>query len=506
MCTRHSPLNQQRRNTSASTAVTGQSQPESTGPTVTEPDVDPPTPHTPKGKVGTDPTVTDQASPYLADLATAALGCETGTVLVLLGDDTQLQIEPSSAPAVTIAGLPLASLVGLRCPPESQAVATSFKAQIHQTGDSPLTGTVALAVDRHGNSAVQYARGGFGRLPDLIAQNSPARRPQRDIGHLPDSRAQNSPARRPQRDIGHLPDLIAQNSPARRPQRDIGHLPDSRAQNSPARRPQRDVGHLLNLRGHDSPRRSADTITGDFGRLPDLFAQDSPAHQPERDMGCLPDLRAQDSPLLDLSLRALGQATAPCTDPVVWLADGVLLHHLIRLLAASERGSQTNSVESLGGDQVATSQPSAGASSPEPANNQLHTPNSATGQPSAGASSLPNDIRPLCWDQIAAGHPLVAGHEPVTPELLRERREAFDRRWSWRRLHQMAQHQSEGSRQPLTGLGPAMAAWLDEGSYARLVLSRLPHIPKAREYVLRHLEPLLACQLETALGCQTPDA
>ncbi len=267
-----------------------------------------------------DPAPAEHVDPALAELAEAVLNLDTGSVAMLLPDGSRRQMTPHP-------GLPPA-LMGLRCPPASQAVATSFDGTVHGARRPAESGRVALAVDLRGDAVLRCRFGGSGR---------------------------------------------------------------SRV------------------------------------------------------------LRPEAGPLLDMAMRALGLRTAPSTDPVVWLADGVFLQRLTWALSAR-------------------------AQRPQPC------------------------APPLTWEEIAAAHPLAAGRGAVTPRQLRELRDSFERRWSWRELHELAVRRPRGAPQPLPGLGPEMAAWLDEGSFARLVLSRFGDVANSHAHVAGLLEPMLAGQLNDALG------
>ena len=259
--------------------------------------------------------------PALVELAAAALRLPTGSALVQLSSGVRHLLRPIASP--------LGALLGLRCPPGGEAVATCLDSTVHRAGHPPESGRVAVAVGRRGDSAVRWRRTGS----DHAEAMGPA-----------------------------------------------------------------------------------------------------------------------DGPLYDMAMRALGLDTEQCADPVVWFPDGVFLCSLTELLAA---------------------------------------PHSRRG---------PRARHPLTWDLISADHPLSAGRPRVTPGQLRELRADFQSRWSWGSLRQRVVRQPAWAPEPLPGLTPAIATWLDDGSFARWVLSQFSYVPQARELVLEALEPGLAKQLDHALG------
>ena len=146
-----------------------------------------------------------------------------------------------------------------------------------------------------------------------------------------------------------------------------------------------------------------------------------------------------DCPGLDVARRALGMATPVCRTRVVSMADAVFFHRVLRAID-----------------------------------------------------------RRLGWGEMAALHPLAQGVS-VTPVELLERRTAFDRDHTWSSLRRAASLQ--GSDEPMVapGLTPAVAAWLDDGSFARWVLAGLGDIDAARTEVTASLAPPVAAKLQAAL-------
>ena len=146
-----------------------------------------------------------------------------------------------------------------------------------------------------------------------------------------------------------------------------------------------------------------------------------------------------DCPGLDVARRALGMATPVCRTRVVSMADAVFFHRLLRAIN-----------------------------------------------------------RRLDWGEMAALHPLARGIS-LTPVELLERRTVFDRTHTWSSLRRSASLQ--GSDEPMVapGLTPAVAAWLDDGSFARWVLAGLGDTDAARAEVTAALAPPVAAKLQAAL-------
>ncbi len=171
---------------------------------------------------------------------------------------------------------------------------------------------------------------------------------------------------------------------------------------------------------------------------------------PEAELGVLEVLGG---PLVDMALRSLGVATMPCDAPVTWLGDGIFVSNLATVL-------------------------------------------------DGGCTSL-------SWDLVASLHPLAPEGQPVSPQELHEVRHGFARRWSWRLLRHDAMHSHKAAcsgEEPtllLPWLTPAVAAWLDDGAFARMLLASLPYVPETQAAAfesIRLRDPQLAIQLEQALA------
>lgn len=187
-----------------------------------------------------------------------------------------------------------------------------------------------------------------------------------------------------------------------------------------------------------------------------------------------------DCPGLDVARRALGMSTPVCRTRVVSMADAVFLHRVLRAidrLASPRRLSN-------------------GSDAAEPERR------SGIGSASSEMGLMPDRAEPcerLDWGEMAALHPLAQGVS-VTPVDLLERRVAFDRTHTWSSLRRAASLQ--GSDEPLVapGLTPAVAAWLDDGSFARWVLAGLGDTDAARAEVTAALAPPVADKLQAALA------
>ena len=153
--------------------------------------------------------------------------------------------------------------------------------------------------------------------------------------------------------------------------------------------------------------------------------------------------------LLDTGFRALGQDTPPCPSPAVWFPDGVFLHRLSRLL--DRRGG------------VCTR-------------------------------------RPLSWDGLSRLYPLNVLDESLTPSMTRHLRQDFHERNTWSSLRLGVVNQPRAAPAILPGLTPDIAEWLDDGSFARWVLSRVSDPPSTLNWLCRRLDRGLASDLHLALG------
>ena len=153
--------------------------------------------------------------------------------------------------------------------------------------------------------------------------------------------------------------------------------------------------------------------------------------------------------LLDAGLRALGRDTPPCPSPAVWFPDGVFLHRLSRLL--DRRGGMCTR-------------------------------------------------RPLSWDSLSRLYPLNGSAEPLTPGVTLHLRQDFHERNTWSSLRLGVVDQPAAAPAILPGLTPDIAEWLDDGSFARWVLSRVPDPPSTLDWLCGRVDRGLASDLRLALG------
>lgn len=174
--------------------------------------------------------------------------------------------------------------------------------------------------------------------------------------------------------------------------------------------------------------------------------------------------KLSDCPGLDVARRALGMATPVCREPTVRMADAVFFHRA--LCALNRRSGEGPGAE------------------PDPASDL-----EVRAEPDMG----------LDWGELAALHPLAEG-DSVTPVELLERRVGFETTHTWSSLRRAASLQ--GANEPLVapGLSPAVAAWLDDGSFARWVLAGLGDINAAQAGVTAALNPPGAAALHRALA------
>ena len=153
--------------------------------------------------------------------------------------------------------------------------------------------------------------------------------------------------------------------------------------------------------------------------------------------------------LLDGGLRALGQSTPPCSSPTVWFPDGVFLHRVSRLL--DRRGGLCTR-------------------------------------------------RPLSWDSVSLLYPLNVSGRSLSSRATRHLRHDFHERNTWSSLRHGVVALPASAPAILPGLTPAVAGWLDDGSFARWVLSRVSDPPSTLEWLRGRVHGCLADDLSVALG------
>ena len=153
--------------------------------------------------------------------------------------------------------------------------------------------------------------------------------------------------------------------------------------------------------------------------------------------------------LLDTALRSLGRPTPQCLAPTVWFPDGVFLHRVSAMLA--RRGG-------------------------------------------------PCHRRRLSWDSLSLLYPLNATGAPTEPWLTRRLRQRFQISNTWSSLRLGAAGLPAGAPAILPGLTPPVAGWLDDGAFARWVLSRVSDAPSTLEWLCRSLSGPVVDHLALALG------
>lgn len=169
----------------------------------------------------------------------------------------------------------------------------------------------------------------------------------------------------------------------------------------------------------------------------------------ERSTGGVEVLSSVAGTLLDAALRALGQDTAPCPAPAVHFPDGVFLHRVERLL--DRRGGRCRRPQ-------------------------------------------------LDWHELSVLHPLNGSGEHLSSCLVRALRQDFHDSHTWSSLREGVVGLPATAPAVLPGLTPQIAGWLDDGAFARWVLSRLPDVRSTLERLCGRLGDPLADQLSIALG------
>ena len=169
----------------------------------------------------------------------------------------------------------------------------------------------------------------------------------------------------------------------------------------------------------------------------------------DHEAGDVETLAAVAGTLLDFGLRALGRSTTRCSSPVVWFPDGVFLQRVSNLLD-ERRGSCTR--------------------------------------------------RRLTWDSVSPLYPLNVFGKPLSTRIVRHLRQDFYERNTWSSLRRGVVEQPVSAPPILPGLTPAVAGWLDDGSFARWVLSRVSDPPSTLDWLCGRVDDGLANDLAVALG------
>ena len=158
--------------------------------------------------------------------------------------------------------------------------------------------------------------------------------------------------------------------------------------------------------------------------------------------------------LLDAARLALGLPTPPCLSPPVWFPDGVFLHRVMRRLARRD-GPCT---------------------------------------------------RRLDWASLSMLYPLNDSGKPLSSWLTWRFRQHFGATNTWASLRLSAAGLPPQSPAILPGLTPPVASWLDDGAFARWVLSRVPDVPSTLEWLHGHVRAPVGNDLSAALGGVDPAA
>ena len=156
--------------------------------------------------------------------------------------------------------------------------------------------------------------------------------------------------------------------------------------------------------------------------------------------------------LLDAALLALGLPTPPCLAPPVWFPDGVFLHQVAGRLA--RRGGPCT--------------------------------------------------RRLDWASLSLLYPLNDSGGPLSCWLTWRLRQRFQATNTWASLRHSAAGLPPESPAILPGLTPPVASWLDDGAFARWVLSRVPDVPSTLEWLHGHVRAPVGNHLSVALGSVDP--
>ena len=108
--------------------------------------------------------------------------------------------------------------------------------------------------------------------------------------------------------------------------------------------------------------------------------------------------------------------------------------------------------------------------------------------------------RRLNWDSLSVLYPLNVTGAPTAPGFTRRLRERFESRNTWSKLRRGVAGLHEEAPAVLPGLTPPIAGWLDDGAFARWVLSRVPDPPSTVQWLRRSLSGTVADRLALALG------
>lgn len=106
---------------------------------------------------------------------------------------------------------------------------------------------------------------------------------------------------------------------------------------------------------------------------------------------------------------------------------------------------------------------------------------------------------PSTWSDVARSHPALAllAHDgpPPDPDAIVDAAGAFVRVCTWRRLREMV----VAGRFDVPELAADDARWLDEGAFARFVLTRCPPLSMLRRHAIQVLPAALGRRLESTL-------
>ena len=108
--------------------------------------------------------------------------------------------------------------------------------------------------------------------------------------------------------------------------------------------------------------------------------------------------------------------------------------------------------------------------------------------------------RRLTWDSVSLLYPLNVVGKPLSACVVRHLRQDFHERNTWSSLRRGVVEQPVAAPAILPGLTPAVAGWLDDGSFARWVLSRVSDAPSTLEWLCGRVHDSLAHDLSVALG------
>lgn len=177
--------------------------------------------------------------------------------------------------------------------------------------------------------------------------------------------------------------------------------------------------------------------------------------------------------LYDISRRAFGLGTMPCTESLIQFVDAAFWYRAREFSSSGLGDPPTDSSTDIGID----------------------------GDKIDGCKVDPVDVAALGWEDLVVLHSMSRG-EPVSADELWRRRRLFESTHTWASLRRSAIQLPLQSLPIARGLSAGVAGWLDDGSFGRWLLAELPDAAEARSRVSGSVPSDVAEQL--LIGLRQP--